>query len=61
MSNRFSEEWIENEKDSFAEDNLHLEYDSEEFIEKFKEHLIDNDPKNEPTLSAADRNPSLAR
>ena len=56
MSNRFSEEWIENEKDSFAEDNLHLEYDSEEFIEKFKEHLIDNDPKNEPSLSDYQRN-----
>ena len=56
MSNRFSEEYYERLKDEFAEDNLDLEYDSEEFIEKFKEHLIDNDPKNEPSLSAAERN-----
>jgi len=56
MSNQFTQEWIENEKDSFAEDNLHLEYDSEEFIEKFTEYLKDNDPKNEPSLSAAERN-----
>ena len=56
MSNQFTQEWIENEKDSFAEDNLHLEYEYDEFIEKFKEYLIDNDPKNEPSLSAAERN-----
>ena len=56
MSNQFTEEYYERLKDEFAEDNLDLEYDSEEFIEKFKEHLIDNDPKNEPSLSAAERN-----
>jgi len=60
MSNQFSEEYYEKLKDEFAEDNLDLEYDSEEFIEKFKEHLIDNDPKNEPSLSAYQRSPSLA-
>ena len=60
MSNQFSEEYYERLKDEFAEDNLDLEYDSEEFIEKFKEHLIDNDPKNEPSLSAYQRSPSLA-
>ena len=60
MSNQFSEEYYERLKDEFAEDNLDLEYDSEEFIEKFKEHLIDNDPKNEPSLSDYQRSPSLA-
>ena len=60
MSNQFTEEYYERLKDEFAEDNLDLEYDSEEFIEKFKEHLIDNDPKNEPSLSAYQRSPSLA-
>jgi len=60
MSNKFSEEYYERLKDEFAEDNLNLEYDSDEFIEKFKEHLIDNDPKNEPSLSDYQRNPSLA-
>ena len=60
MSNKFSEEYYERLKDEFAEDNLDLEYDSDEFIEKFTEYLNDNDPKNEPSLSAADRNPSRA-
>ena len=32
MSNQFSEEYYERLKDEFAEDNLDLEYDSEEFI-----------------------------
>ena len=56
MSNQFSEEYYERLKDEFAEDNLDLEYDSNEFIEKFTEYLKDNDPKNEPSLSAAERN-----
>jgi len=61
MSNQFSEEHYERLKDDFAEDNLHLEYDSNEFIEKFKEHLQDLEHfNNHPSLSAADRNPSLA-
>ena len=61
MSNQFSEEYYERLKDEFAEDNLDLEYDSNEFIEKFKEHLQDLEHfNNHPSLSAADRNPSLA-
>lgn len=61
MSNQFSEEHYERLKDEFAEDNLDLEYDSEKFNEKFKEHLKDLEHfNNHPSLSAADRNPSLA-
>jgi len=60
MSHDGHRQWLVSERDSFADDHPELEIDSDEFIEKFKEYLIDNDPKNEPSLSAADRNPSLA-
>ena len=60
MSNQPTQEWIETEKDTFAEDHPELEYDSDEFIEQFKQYLNDNDPKNEPSLSAYERSPSLA-
>ena len=61
MSNQFSEEHYERLKDDFAEDNLHLEYDSNEFIEKFKEHLQDLEhDNNHPSLSDYQRSPSLA-
>ena len=60
MSNQFTQEEIEREKDTFAEDHPELEYDSDEFIEQFKQYIKDNDPKNEPSLSAYDRNRSLA-
>ena len=60
MSNQFSEEYYERLKEEFHNDNIDLEIDSILFEEKFKEHLIDNDPKNEPSLSAYQRSPSLA-
>ena len=60
MSNQFSEEYYERLKEEFHDDNVDLEIDSILFEEKFKEHLIDNDPNNEPSLSAYDRSPSLA-
>ena len=60
MSHNGHEQWLDNEKNTFIEDNPELIEDSDEFIEKFTEYLNDNDPKNEPSLSAADRNPSLA-
>ena len=60
MSHDGHSQWLESERDSFADDHPELEIDSDEFIEKFTEYLRDNDPKNEPSLSAADRNPSLA-
>tara|TARA_R100000234_G_scaffold103683_1_gene73236 strand:- start:37 stop:222 length:186 start_codon:yes stop_codon:yes gene_type:complete len=60
MSHAGHEQWLESERDSFADDHPELIEDSDEFIEKFTEYLRDNDPKNEPSLSAADRNPSLA-
>ena len=56
MSHDGHEQWLESEKNSFAEDHPELEIDSDEFIEKFTEYLKDNDPKNEPSLSAAERN-----
>ena len=60
MSNQPTQDWIETEKDTFAEDHLELEYDSDEFIEKFKEHLQDLEHfNNHPSLSAYNRNPSL--
>ena len=60
MSNQFSEEYYERLKEEFHDDNVDLEIDSILFEEKFKEYLIDNDPNNEPSLSAYDRSPSLA-
>ena len=54
MSNQFSEEYYDRLKEEFHDDNVDLEIDSILFEEKFKEHLIDNDPKNEPSLSAYD-------
>ena len=61
MSNQFSEEYYERLKDEFAENNLDLEYDSDEFIEKFTEHLQDLEHfNNHPSLSAYQRSPSLA-
>ena len=60
MSNQFSEEYYERLKEEFADDNVSLAIDSIQFDEAFKEHLIDNDPKNEPSLSAYQRSPSLA-
>ena len=60
MSNQFSEEYYERLKEEFHDDNIDLEIDSILFEEKFKEHLIDNDPNNEPSLSAYERNRSLA-
>tara|TARA_R100000353_G_C6508272_1_gene195964 strand:- start:255 stop:440 length:186 start_codon:yes stop_codon:yes gene_type:complete len=60
MSHDGHEQWLESEKNSFADDHPELIEDSDEFIEKFTEYLKDNDPKNEPTLSAYQRSPSLA-
>ena len=60
MSHNGHEQWLDNEKNTFIEDNPELIEDSDEFIEKFTEYLRDNDPKNEPTLSAYQRSPSLA-
>ena len=60
MSNQFSEEYYERLKEEFADDNVSLAIDSIQFDEAFKEHLIDNNPNNEPSLSAYDRSPSLA-
>jgi hypothetical protein len=60
MSDLIRESWYESEKDTFADDHPELVVDSDEFIEKFTEYLKDNDPKNEPSLSVAERNPSLA-
>ena len=60
MSNQFSEEYYERLKEEFHDDNVDLEIDSILFEEKFKEHLIDNDPNNEPSLSAYQRSRSLA-
>ena len=61
MSNQFSEEYYERLKDSFADENVSLEIDSIEFNEAFKEHLQDLEHfNNHPSLSAYDRNPSLA-
>ena len=60
MSHDGHRQWLDNEKNTFIEDHPELIVDSDEFIEKFTEYLKDNDPKNEPSLSAADRNPSLA-
>ena len=60
MSHDGHEQWLQSEKRTFADDHPELKEDSDEFIEKFTEYLNDNDPKNEPSLSAADRNPSLA-
>lgn len=60
MSHLGHEQWLESERDSFADDHPELIVDSDEFIEKFTEYLIENDPKNEPTLSAYERNKSLA-
>ena len=60
MSHDGHRQWLVSERDSFADDHPELEIDSDEFIEKFTEYLTDNDPKNEPTLSAYQRSPSLA-
>ena len=60
MSNQFSEEYYERLKETFANENISLAIDSIQFDEAFKEHLIDNDPNNEPSLSAYERNRSLA-
>tara|TARA_R100001463_G_scaffold124152_1_gene181044 strand:+ start:96 stop:281 length:186 start_codon:yes stop_codon:yes gene_type:complete len=60
MSHDGHEQWLESERDSFADDHPELKIDSDEFIEQFTQYLKENDPKNEPSLSAADRNPSLA-
>ena len=60
MSHDGHEQWLQSEKRTFADDHPELKEDSDEFIQKFTEYLNDNDPKNEPSLSAADRNPSLA-
>ena len=56
MSHDGHEQWLQSEKRTFADDHPELKEDSDEFIEKFTEYLNDNDPKNEPSLSAAERN-----
>ena len=60
MSNQFSEEYYERLKEEFADDNVSLAIDSIQFDEAFKEHLIANDPNNEPSLSAYQRSRSLS-
>jgi len=61
MSNQFSEEYYERLKEEFADENVSLEIDSIQFQEQFKEHLQNLEHfNNHPSLSAADRNPSLA-
>ena len=61
MSNQFSEEYYERLKEEFADENVSLAIDSIQFDEAFKEHLQDLEHfNNHPSLSAYDRNPSLA-
>ena len=61
MSNQFSDEYYERLKEEFADENVSLAIDSIQFNEKFKEHVQDLEHfNNHPSLSAADRNPSLA-
>ena len=60
MSHDGHEQWLQSEKRTFADDHPELEIDSDEFIEQFTQYLKDNDPKNEPSLSAYQRSPSLA-
>jgi len=61
MSNQFTEEYYERLKEEFADENISLAIDSIQFDEAFKEHLQDLEHfNNHPSLSAADRNPSLA-
>lgn len=61
MSNPISEEYYERLKDSFADENVSLEIDSIEFDEAFKEYLQDLEHfNNHPSLSAYERNRSLA-
>ncbi len=60
MSHDGHRQWLVSERDSFADDHPELIEDSDEFIEQFTQYLKDNDPKNEPSLSAYQRSPSLA-
>ena len=61
MSNQFSEEYYEKLKETFADENVSLAIDSIQFDEAFKEHLQDLEHfNNHPSLSAYERNPSLA-
>ena len=61
MSNQFSEEYYERLKETFADENVSLAIDSIQFDEAFKEHLQDLEYfNNHPSLSAYERNRSLA-
>ena len=61
MSNQFSEEYYERLKEEFADENVSLAIDSIQFDEAFKEHLQDLEHfNNHPSLSAYERNKSLA-
>ena len=61
MSNPISEEYYERLKEEFADENISLAIDSIQFDEAFKEHLQDLEHfNNHPSLSAYERNKSLA-
>lgn len=61
MSNPISEEYYERLKEEFADENVSLAIDSIQFDEAFKEHLQDLEHfNNHPSLSAYERNRSLA-
>ena len=61
MSNQFSEEYYERLKETFADENVSLAIDSIQFNEAFNEHLQDLEYfNNHPSLSAYERNRSLA-
>ena len=61
MSNQFSEEYYEKLKETFADENVSLAIDSIQFDEAFQEHLQDLEHfNNHPSLSAYERNRSLA-
>jgi len=63
MSNRPTQDEIERIKEEILDDNPDIKEGSIEFDEAFKEHCIGKEywsPSGNPSLSAADRNPSLA-
>jgi len=63
MSNRPTEDEIERIKEEILDENPDIKEGSIEFDEAFKEHCIGKEywsPSGNPSLSAADRNPSLA-
>jgi len=63
MSNRPTQDEIERIKEEILDENPDIKEGSVEFDEAFKEHCIGKEywsPSGNPSLSAADRNPSLA-